>query len=77
MGFLVNTRVPGFEPWRSQDDLTTSQSYYHKFYVLGFFGKQHASGGFPHDSTSFIEGTVDIKGVYGLRYLFQGEVCER
>ena len=74
MRFPVNVRIPGFEPGHFQDDLTTSQSYYHKFYVFQFLGKEDVSGCLSHDSTPFIEGTIDIKGAYRLRHLFQGNI---
>ena len=29
---------------------------------------------FPHDSTFFIEGAIDVKHLYGLRHFLQGEI---
>ena len=70
VGFPINTRIPGLEPRHSQNDLMTSQSHNHKFKVFGFSGKEHASGRLPHDSASFIEGAVNVKGMYGLGHPF-------
>ena len=78
MRFPVNVWIPGFKPRHSQDNLMASQSYYHEFYVFWFVKKKHAGGCLPLalDSTSFVEGAINIKSLYWLGHSFQGEICK-